>query len=119
MRSKKTAKPEPVYPKVILPFPFINIGKHLEQTFELWTIKTPSVAIQIKRSAVFVLSLVITIYWPVQDLLLQALILLLFWTLISLTSRRINYVVLMTHMMLNISFFYYLTQVWAPSLIQR
>ncbi len=90
------------------PFYIINLQRHLERIFDLWTIKKPSLKIQFKRSLIFVSCLVITLFWPVNNLLTNLLILVLAWTILCLTSQPVSRWLLMLNLMLNISWLYFL-----------
>lgn len=106
MKTSKVAKPSQV------PFTIENISLHLERTFQYWTLKNPSTWIQIKRTTVFITSLLITVFWPIPSLLINALLLALIWIMLSLTNKPVNRLFLLTNLMLNISFLFYLSQLW-------
>lgn len=108
MTHPKTIKPYQI------PFTFQNIQSHSERTFDLWTIKNPPIQVQLKRSLIFTSSLLITIFWPIQNLIINALLLALIWIMLSLREKPVYRLFLMTNLMLNISFLYYLMQIWLP-----
>ena len=94
-------------------FTLNNISTHLERTFQYWTIKKPSIHTQLERSAAFITSLIITVLWPIPDPVINCLLIVLTWTLLSLTNKKINRLFLLTNIMLNISAIFYFTQLWA------
>ncbi|MCC6643419.1 hypothetical protein IT411_01600 [Candidatus Peregrinibacteria bacterium] len=85
-----------------IPFAAVNLQKHLERAFDLWTIKNPSAAIQFQRSSYFILSLLLTIFWPIQDNLINSCALLLIWILTCLNSKNLPRLFLLSLIMLTI-----------------
>lgn len=124
MKKLQTKKPLPqsknpsaistVDSKVKIPFVIENLSRQMETTFDLWTIKNPSVKIQIKRSTIFILALLATIFWPINNLIIETILLILAWILLSLTASPAPRLLLMLNLMLNIAFLFYLMRVFIP-----
>lgn len=106
MKTTKVAKPSQVH------FTVENIALHLERTFQYWTVKNPTTQIKLQRTATFMASLLITIFWPISSLPVNALLLALIWIMLSLTNKPVNRLFLLTNLMLNISLLFYLNQLW-------
>jgi len=87
---------------------FIHLTRHFERTFDLWNIRKPSPEVQIKRSLIFVSSLLATIFWPSSDLLANFLFLLLVWIMLGLTEKPVSRWLLMFNLMLNVTWLYLL-----------
>ena len=98
------------YPPV--PFFILNLEQHMVRVFDLWTIKNPSIEVQSKRTAIFISCLLVTLYWPITDLLIQFLILALAWILLSMTTQKIARWLLMLNLMMNIAWLYLLMQLF-------
>lgn len=96
------------YPPI--PFFILNLEQHMIRIFELWTIKNPSIETQSKRTATFISCLLITLYWPITDLLIQFILLALAWILLSLTKKKVSRWLLMLNLMMNIAWLYLLMQ---------
>jgi hypothetical protein len=103
-KSRPTAKPIPAF--------IINLRNHLERTFDLWSIKKPSPFIQLKRSGIFISCLLLTIYWPVTNLLTDFLILAMAWIILSLSDKPVSRWLLMLNLMLNIAWLYQLMRLF-------
>ena len=95
-------------------FTFQNLGHQMEATFDLWTIKNPSLKIQFQRSLIFIVALLATIFWPINNLIIQSILLALAWILLSLTEKPAPRLLLMLNIMLNISLLFYFTRIFIP-----
>lgn len=93
-----------------IPFFFTNLENHMLRTFDLWVIKKPSTKIQIKRSLIFTTALIASIYWPIQNLFIQFILLSLAWTMLAMTNQKISRWLLLFNLMLNIIWIYLLMQ---------
>ena len=101
-----------VYPPV--PFFILNLEQHMVRVFDLWNIKNPSIEVQFTRSSIFLTCLLVTLYWPITDLLIQFLILALVWILLSMTTKKISRWLLMLNLMMNIAWLYQMIQLCLP-----
>lgn len=94
------------YPAKPIPFTFINIQNQLEAAFSLWNIKDPAPSIQFIRSFYFLSALLITIFWPIQDLLINSILATLCWIIASLSSKTAPRFLLLLLIMLTITFLF-------------
>ncbi len=101
MNSKVPYKP---------PFIFKNLGDHMTRNFDLWTIKNPSPATQAQRLLIFFSALLATVYWPITNLFIEFILLILVWIMLSLYQKPILRWLLMLNLMLNIAWLYLLMQ---------
>lgn len=99
------------YPAKPIPFTFINIQNQLEAAFALWNIKNPSTGTQILRSFYFLSALIITIFWPIQDLLINFIMVTICWLMASLSSKTAPRFLLLLLIMLTITFLFHGIQI--------
>ena len=92
------------------PFFFQNLEKHMVRTFDLWSVKKPTVSIHLQRLLTFFSALLVTIYWPVTNLMVEFILLLLAWIMLSLIEKPVLRWLLMLNLMLNIAWLYLLMQ---------
>lgn len=85
-----------------------NLSQHLERTFELWSVKKPSVKIKLKRSLIFLSCLLVITLWPVNNLFSNFMIIALAWTVLSITEKPVNHWLLMLNIQFNIAWLFYL-----------
>jgi len=89
-----------------IPFYLINLQNHFDQTCNLWVIKSPTIQERLFRTFVFVSALLITIFWPIHDLIIEATILSLVWMMFGLTEKHLPRLLLMLNLMLNLAFLF-------------
>ena len=91
-----------------LAFLINNLGQHLDHTFELWSIKSPSLQTRLTRSLIFVSCLLIITLWPLENILNNGIIIVLAWIVLGLTKKPVNHWLLMLNIQFNIAWLFYL-----------
>jgi len=89
-----------------LPKSILNLGNHIEQTFSLWNIQNPKWNIRIRRSAIFAGCLFLIAIWPKDNVIENFLIIILSWSLLSMTEKQIPHWLLMLNIQFNLAWLF-------------
>jgi hypothetical protein len=101
-------------PKKKLPSWILNLQFHLEHTFDLWNVKNPDHKTRLIRSLIFISCLLLTIYWPIPDLLINLFLLVIAWSVLCLTDKPVWRFLLMLLNMLSLTWLYHIMKIIIP-----
>jgi len=92
----------------------INFNNQMEFVFSCWLVENPSVQYQIYRTSVFLISIIITVYWPVPNLLINWILTMISWIYIVNSKKDVPRVISLLTIMMSISNIYYTMQIFLP-----